>query len=115
MSFMSRPSGSLRDFVAAEVLPVDEDPARFSTSEQLVAERRQRDEADLYDFARDAAADKHADKRHEAKPQPLKGPYRERLASLIVRGPRQGETFAQRLAKYAACSLAADSLSCLAC
>eukprot|EP00892_Ulva_mutabilis_P008760 jgi/Ulvmu1/6256/UM028_0114.1 len=72
------------------------------TAEQCVQERRNKDEVDLYEYARRHSidgpllitSDEDTD-RIPAKPQLFK------LADLIFQGPRAGETFAESIAKRA--------------
>lgn len=70
-----------------------------TSEQQCVQERRTRDEADLYTYAKRHSIDvslvtsDEDEERIPPKPQLFK------LADLIVQGPREGETFADRIAK----------------
>ena len=103
MSFR-RPSGSLNLQLALDVLPSRDEGVSYATADQAINERRDNDINELYTYAQqqqqkqqDPAkpAVRHEDQQH------AKGEYRERLASLIVRGPGPGQTFAERLALFA--------------
>ena len=71
-----------------------------TSEQQCVQERRTRDEADLYTYAKKHSVDAPLDdsEKHEERIPPK--PRLFKLADLIVKGPREGETFADRIAKY---------------
>lgn len=85
--------------LATEVAGGRDGPTGRTSEQQSVQERRTKDEADLYTFARRASMD-HSEYTSEEQEEyiPPK-PQLFKLADLIVKGPRDGETFADRIAK----------------
>lgn len=72
-----------------------------NSEQQAVHERRKKDEVDLYIYAKQQSIDDPSFTSDEDEARVPPKPQLFKLADLIVKGPREGETFADRIAKYA--------------
>lgn len=85
--------------LATEVAGGRDGPTGRTSEQQSVHERRTKDEADLYKYARRDSMDLSTHTSEEQEDYIPPKPQLFKLADLIVKGPGDGETFAERIAK----------------
>lgn len=85
--------------LATEVAGARDGPTGRTSEQQSVQERRTKDEADLYTYAKRESLDLSTHTSEEQEEYIPPKPQLFNLADLIVKGPGDGDTFAERIAK----------------